>query len=74
MKKTSEFNRTDKAIFSSEWDKICFQVRLGLNRIGHDIPLTGYTDQEMLKQMTEKRRLAGISQKQKGVIQWNMDM
>ncbi len=33
----------------ADWDKICRRVRVGLERIGHDIPIVCYGTKEELK-------------------------
>lgn len=58
MKK--EFGQSDKIVFQREWNRTCLQVRIGLKKLGHDIPLAGYDIGKELKDMTKKKSLAGI--------------
>lgn len=39
----------DKVLILNEWDHLRYQVKEGLERLGHDIPLVGYGVMDELK-------------------------
>lgn len=53
----------EKRQFSKNWNEARRIAIKGLERLGHDIPITGYAAQDEVKGMTERRRNAGIKQK-----------
>lgn len=53
----------NKEQFLNEWSIVCPKVLDGLKKLGHDIPITGYTAQDAAREMTRRRRNAGIKQK-----------
>lgn len=49
--------------FSKEWETTRLRVLEGLKRLGHDIPLTHHTAADVMKEMTQVKRNAGISKR-----------
>lgn len=49
--------------FLTEWDSTCQNVLLGIKKLGHDIPITGYDCENELKEMRKMKRDSGISKK-----------
>lgn len=43
----------------ADWDKICRRVKVGLERIGHDIPIVCYGTKEELKAALAGKKAAG---------------
>lgn len=43
----------------ADWDKICRRVKVGLERIGHDIPIVCYGTKEELRAALAGKKAAG---------------
>jgi hypothetical protein len=41
---------------SAEWQEVCSQVKQGLKRLGHDIPITAYSAEDELKGVSENKK------------------
>ena len=39
----------DKALLLNDWDRLRYQVKEGIKRLGHDIPIVGYSAMDELK-------------------------
>lgn len=46
----------DKVLILNEWDHLRYQVKEGLKRLGHDIPLVGYSVMDELKIAGNEKR------------------
>ncbi len=45
----------DKALLLNDWDRLRYQVKEGIKRLGHDIPIVGYSAMDELKIAGEKK-------------------
>lgn len=55
-----EYNISRNAMILEEWDKARADVRKGLERLGHDIPLAGYRYEDELREMRERRKAGRV--------------
>lgn len=46
----------DKVLLLNDWDRLRYQVMEGLKRLGHDIPLAGYSVMDELKIAGNEKR------------------
>ncbi len=46
----------DKALLLNDWDRLRYQVKEGIKRLGHDIPIVGYSVMDELKIAGNEKR------------------
>lgn len=54
----------EEVLLQRDWENTCKHVLNGIKKLGHDIPITGYTAADIAREMTAERQKAGIKQRE----------